>query len=411
MTATATIDLQTYELKGDKKHSDFLYEYLPKIYQRRTQSGVDEMLTTVRAVMIQVEHGDAFNYMAELNIMGPFRFHEAYINATHRIFILRAQERCPDIILLEPITTDYHDEWTSIDEQFPRACDKPNARYLGEIFHTHNLKELRSTLESHQIRFQDDATNVFLNNPNFAFTQISHFTNNILGYTSSELASYEDLALGEPYHLASEQNYRLSLGDTIQKKLGIYALTTGLDHLATRILMPERESAILEFLCMSNYYFWGAYNIDSQNSSTNVTRNPYIESELHSPAKVFTANNTPFFVNSMHPDLPSPTENFVRNFGKRMHHIAYEVIDGEVENGIKHIDYVVSQLSAEKIGFLDYVVGECKDFPDLKQIFSKHSDYSLLITEYVQRCHNFEGFFTKSNVATLTQAAGADETR
>ena len=41
------------------------------------------------------------------------------------------------------------------------------------------------------------------------------------------------------------------------------------------------------------------------------------------------------------------------------------------------------------------------DEPNLKQIFSKHSPYSLLITEYVERCFGYEGFFTKSNVAAL----------
>jgi hypothetical protein len=33
----------------------------------------------------------------------------------------------------------------------------------------------------------------------------------------------------------------------------------------------------------------------------------------------------------------------------------------------------------------------------------------LLITEYVERCHGYEGFFTRDNVAALTAAAGADE--
>ena len=59
--------------------------------------------------------------------------------------------------------------------------------------------------------------------------------------------------------------------------------------------------------------------------------------------------------------------------------------------------------------FLAKIVGECKDEPNLKQIFSKHSQYSLLITEYVERCYGYQGFFTKSNVAALTEAAGLDE--
>ena len=178
--------------------------------------------------------------------------------------------------------------------------------------------------------------------------------------------------------------------------------------MATRVLAGEREDAILEFLTLSNYYFWGAYNIAEMNSSTNVTRHPDVTDDKCSPAKVFTANNTPSFVNSFE-NLPMPTEDFVRNFGRRMHHIAYEVTDGDYDGELKNIDAVVTKLRNHGIPFLANVIGECGDRPDLKQIFSKHSDYSLLITEYVERCHGFAGFFTRENVASLTEAAGRDE--
>ena len=92
-----------------------------------------------------------------------------------------------------------------------------------------------------------------------------------------------------------------------------------------------------------------------------------------------------------------------------MHHVAYEVLDGDHKSGEKNIDYVVGELKRLGIPFLARIVGECKDEPNLKQIFSKHSAYSLLITEYVERCYNYQGFFTKSNVAALTEAAGLDE--
>ena len=177
--------------------------------------------------------------------------------------------------------------------------------------------------------------------------------------------------------------------------------------MATRILAGEREDAILEYLTMVPYYFWGAYNITEMNSSTNVTRNPNVPDDKMSPARVFTANNTPSFVNSFD-NLPMPTEDFVRNFGRRMHHMALAVIDGHVADE-KNVDYVVRQLGEMGTDFLAHVVGECKDEPNLKQIFSKSSPYSLLITEYVERCHGYEGFFTRGNVAALTEAAGAAE--
>ena len=59
-----------------------------------------------------------------------------------------------------------------------------------------------------------------------------------------------------------------------------------------------------------------------------MTKNVHFDEELRSPAKVFTANNTPYFVNHLE-KLPSPTETFVRNYGPRLHHIALAVCDGE----------------------------------------------------------------------------------
>ena len=138
-----------------------------------------------------------------------------------------------------------------------------------------------------------------------------------------------------------------------------------------------------------------------------MTRHPDIDDDKRSPARVFTANNTPAFANSFE-NLPMPTEEFVRNFGRRMHHMAYAVTDGHVAEE-KNVDYVVRQLSEMGTPFLADVVGECKDDPNLKQIFSKSSQYSMLITEYIERCHHYQGFFTRENVASLTAAAGADE--
>ncbi|OYY61533.1 MAG: hypothetical protein B7Y50_04050, partial [Hydrogenophilales bacterium 28-61-11] len=104
--------------------------------------------------------------------------------------------------------------------------------------------------------------------------------------------------------------------------------------------------------------------------------------------------------------LPSPTETFVRNYGPRLHHIALTVKDGQV-NGKENIDYVVDAIAAQGKGFLLDTVGSREE--GLKQIFSSASQFSSLIIEYVQRFGGFEGFFTKDNVAELTQAAGAEE--
>jgi hypothetical protein len=120
---------------------------------------------------------------------------------------------------------------------------------------------------------------------------------------------------------------------------------------------------------------------------------------------VFTANNTPYFVNHLE-KLPSPTETFVRNYGPRLHHIALSVKDGS-RDGMENIEFVVNAIAGQGKGFLLDVIGSREE--GLKQIFSNASEHSSLIIEYVQRYNGFNGFFTRDNVAKLTEAAGVEE--
>src|SRR5690606_8721022 len=186
----------------------------------------------------------------------------------------------------------------------------------------------------------------------------------------------------------------------------IAELIQPIDHLATRVLHQDRAHALLEYLKLTSYYVWGAYEIADQNSSTNVTRSAHDYSEFKSPARVFTAANTPHYVDHI-VKLPSPTESFVINYGKRMHHIAYGVADNAPCQNYDNVDFVVDRLKESGIEFLLQVIGSAEE--GLKQIFSRTSKYSLLITEYIQRFNGFQGFFTKKNVAFLTKAAGEDE--
>ncbi len=171
---------------------------------------------------------------------------------------------------------------------------------------------------------------------------MSDHTFNSIGYSQHDLSDIEHFDLGQPFCLTESQKTSLNKIDAFSKTTGIKPLMKGIDHLATRILAGEREDAILEFLCLSNYYFWGAYNIGDMNSSTNVNRVAHGH-DIESPAKVFTANNTPFMINSFE-KLPMPTENFVRNYGRRMHHIAIEIADGDHSSNMKNIDFVIDIL-------------------------------------------------------------------
>ena len=405
-----SFDYINYKIQGDKKNTEFFHHYLPKIYDWRESTGLNQLVGHVGALVIQVDCEQAINYIKELYLMTPYRFLVGYANSTHNIYILKNTDDTPLYFILEPMRFDYIDESTRMNSLYPVSAKHPNARYIGEIFHCSDLNETVKIIESHDIRFHtaSESVNALFDDSQFKFTVPSLYTCNRFGYTNTSFDDLAALNLGQKFELDDEDKAALEQVDQLFHEVGFEKLLLGVDHMATRVLSSSREYAILELMTCSNYYFWGAYTIESMNSSTNVNRCPTVENDRQSPAKVFTANNTPFFVNAFH-GTPMPTEDFVRNLGPRMHHIAHEVKDGDHTSGMKNVDYVVTTMKEQGIPFLAHVVGECTDSPDLKQIFSKRSKYSMLITEYVERCHHFDGFFTKNNVAALTEAAGKDE--
>ncbi|MBU1221466.1 hypothetical protein KKF34_17305 [Myxococcota bacterium] len=406
-------DLKNYKLKGDKKNTEFLNTWLPMVYERRHECGIDELVKRIGAVVMSIDHAKAVDYICRLHYMTPYRFKACYVNATHRIYILENTPDTPVYFILEPLSNSFTDELTEMNDLYPLSKKTPNARYVGEIFVTTDRARTADILRSQDIRFHKpgDTPNAFYHNDAFIFSKTSTFTRNRIGYTENNLHDFDNLDIGEKLCLSRETIGRFDAAAAVHTQYGLDRYIGGIDHIATRLLYGDREEAILEFITMTNYYYWGAYNIDDQNSSTNVTRNPNASDdaslEVNSPAKVFTANNTPSFLNSFR-NLPMPTETFVLRYGRRLHHIAYEIKDLVHEGNIQAIDYVVATLRENGIEFLAKVFGSCAGKPDLKQIFSKTCPYDVTITEYVQRCMGFDGFFTKENVGDLTQAAGLE---
>jgi 4-hydroxyphenylpyruvate dioxygenase-like putative hemolysin len=159
-----------------------------------------------------------------------------------------------------------------------------------------------------------------------------------------------------------------------------------LDHVATRVRAYERNTAILEFLSLTNYHYDFAVYVKSLNSITSVARRGTDDF-----AMVFTSGITP----DTGDGSAGPTEAFIRNYGTRVHHMAFRT---------NEIEQTVSALESDGLSFLLDLVGS----PDegLKQTFSVPSPHTMLVTEYIHRYGGFDGFFTKSNVERLTAATG-----
>ncbi|MDO9393882.1 MAG: hypothetical protein Q7T42_07925 [Methylotenera sp.] len=394
-----------FQRHGDKVNSPWFEEFLPKLLEDRDRIGLTDMVHEIDAMMITVEPGCSVAYISELALMTPYHYLVTLESESHWTHVLRIDMNSPDIIVREVRDPNLHGIFRSLNDVYPIGAHKPNSRYMGEIFRVTNLHEVVELQKAREIRFfnQDQIRKLELPG-NMAIVKPSPYTHNIAGYWERPPEDIRVYALGvSVIHNDVNRGY-LEAKET-QAKLGLDKLILPIDHLATRIYSQNREVAILEYLTLSSYYYWGSYDITSQNSSTNVTKSAHYDDERHSPAKVFTAANHPYFVNHL-VGLPSPTENFVRNYGPRLHHIALGVADGET-NGQINIDYVVDAIREKGKDFLLDVIGSREE--GLKQIFSSASEHSSLIIEYVQRFGDFDGFFTKQNVAELTEAAGVEE--
>jgi hypothetical protein len=394
-----------FDRHGDKENSPFFEEYLQRLLKERDSSGLTEMIHEIDALMITVDPENSIDYIAELTLMTPYHYLVTLESEKHWTHILRIDLNSPDLLLREVKDPNFRGIFRSLNEIYPVGSKKPNSRYMGEIIRVSNMHEVQKIQESREFRFfSPDETRKLELPGNIALSKPSPYTHNVVGYLERHADNLRVYALGISTIRADVQQ-AYEKAKALQEKLRIDDLILPVDHLATRIYSQNREVAILEYLSLSSYYFWGAYNIWDQNSSTNVTKSVHQLPESKSPAKVFTANNTPYFVNHLE-KLPSPTETFVRNYGPRLHHMALAVKDGE-RDGVENIEFVVNAIAEQGKGFLLDVIGSKEQ--GLKQIFSNASEHSSLIIEYVQRYGDFDGFFTKENVAALTEAAGAEE--
>jgi len=390
---------------GDKKNSEFFEEYLLRLLEERDSSGLTDMIGGIEALIISVEPGNSVEYITELALMTPYQYLVTLDSDKHLTHVLRIDMNSPDILLREVKHPEHNDIFRSLNDLYPVGARRPHSRYLGEILLSSDRHQVVALQQQREFRFFPVGQLAELDLPvNVSISKPSPYTQNVVGYMERPLDGIRVYHHGKCVILSSAQSAN-DRGKEMQERLGIKDLILPIDHLATRVYSQNREAAILEYLALSSYYYWGSYDIKDQNSSTNVTKNIRLAPESNSPAKVFTANNHPYCVNHLD-KLPSPTETFVRNFGPRLHHMAVEVKDGQ-RNGRENIDFVVDAISAQGKGFLLETVGSREE--GLKQIFSSASDFSSLIIEYVQRFGDFQGFFARDNVALLTFAAGQEE--
>jgi hypothetical protein len=250
---------------------------------------------------------------------------------------------------------------------------KLNTRLETFVFNTKSLQDLVAIQKDRDVKFITPAP---IESDDYFFIQTfpSRFTGNSLGFIE-----WKD----------NDQKYIPKTGtsitpDIVKPTYRHLKNISVLDHTATRVRAQDRSAAILEFVALTNYHYDFAVHVKSLNSITSVARR-----ETDDFAMVFTSGITPFTN-----DVESgPTEKFIQNYGTRVHHMAFRT---------ENIEVTVENLKKDGMTFLLDLVGS--ETEGLRQIFSEPSQNTLIVTEYIQRYGDFDGFFTRSNVERLTQA-------
>jgi len=255
----------------------------------------------------------------------------------------------------------------------PKSGHLPDTRLETFVFHVKDIDRYVRIQKARGIHFLQDHV-VRRDNHSFIQTVPSKYTGNSLGFIQWHQNTGDYSSSGD-----ADLAWEVDEPDRPAiRKVG------ELDHAATRLHAQDRDAAIIECMELTNYRFEFAIYVKMMNSITNVAR-----LSKGTYAQVFTTGISPF------KDLRSsgPTEKFVHNYGKRVHHIAFNT---------PNIEDAFDELRSNAQGFLIDLVGS----PDegLKQTFTTGSRNTLLVNEYIHRYGDFDGFFTKSNVTLLTEA-------
>jgi len=251
----------------------------------------------------------------------------------------------------------------------------PDTRLETFVFSTPDIREYIRIQEGRGVQF---LTAEPVESASYSFIQTvpSRFTGNSLGFIEWKRAGRSYIPQGAGTVSPVPEKPVLPF----LKNIG------GLDHAATRVRAQDRTAAILEFLHLTNYHYDFGVHVKSLNSITSVARrNP------DDFAMVFTSGITPYISD----EVSGPTEKFIRNYGTRVHHMAFRT---------DRIEEAVARLKDGGMRFLLDLVGSEEE--GLKQIFSEPSANTLIVNEYIHRYGGFDGFFTRSNVERLTEATG-----
>lgn len=344
---------------------------LPRVMEERESAGLEGLVGSLDSVIINTEPERLEPAVKELLEFTGLQINEHFSDSAFFTYVLGTGDS-PDLLLRSRISAE------NPFIPFNRAGKTqalPNTRLETFIFRVRDIEKYVDIQRERKVCFMSDEVQEY---PSFRFIQTcpSRFTGNSLGFIEWKGSGHtfqNATPIEIPPHLMKPDYSWLSQ-------------IHGLDHTATRVRAAERNDAILEFLSLTGYHFDFAVFVKSLNSITSVAR---LSSDDF--AMVFTSGIVPYRADAE----SGPTEMFIHNYGTRVHHMAFRT---------EEIDSVFDELRVHGLEFLVDLVGSQDE--GLKQTFSMPSPHTMVVNEYIHRYEGFDGFFTKSNVETLTRATG-----
>ncbi|MCP4230642.1 MAG: hypothetical protein GY771_10935 [bacterium] len=359
---------------GDNLHDfrnndNYITEEVQRIELKRAELGLPGLTGNLRAVVINTEPDNLVNATNELLRYSGLQYVTAFKDDRYNTVVLKNLIG-PDVLLRSRLNGK--NPFAQFNTEV-KAKHIPNTRLETYIFETPDIISYFDIQKGRGVNFEDDKVRRY-SNYSFAQTIPSGLTGLSYGFIQWDNAPSD-------YIHGKAELLDLPISKPKKEYLGNISI---LDHTATRVEAYERDAAIIEFMELTDYDFAFAVYVHDQNSITNVARLGPDDF-----AMVFTSGIS----HSDDFDISGPTEKFVHQYGRRVHHLAFVA---------ENIEETFRNLKDDGLEFLLELTGS----PDegLKQTFSKPSPYTLLVNEYIYRYGGFDGFFTKSNVTVLTEA-------
>ena len=369
----ATPVIQAEDLSDLRIGDENLRREAARVIADRDRLDLEGLVGGLQAIIINTEPGLQKPAVLELMRYSGLEFQEAFVDQMYRTCVLKVpglkEFHSADFLIRSRLKGE--NPFQELNSA-TLSKDLPNTRLETFIFETNDIERYVSLQKKEGVEFQSR----ILNYDNYFFIQTkpSLYTGNSLGFIQWK---------GKRGVYSSLNSQKLDWKMEKPKSSHLKNIRW-LDHAATRVKAQDRDSAILEFMRLTNYNFDFAIYVKSLNSITSVARLSHSDF-----AMVFTSGITPYI--SM--EASGPTEKFIQNYGPRVHHIAFQT---------EEIEETTKALEKDGMKYLLDLVGSPEE--GLKQIFSVPSKNTLLVTEYIHRYGDFDGFFTRSNVANLTAA-------